>query len=64
MRRRSEPHTFDERRLNEEKARIEAELDAIEPGPQRDLLGLMLRQIETALHIDRWDNGGDSEKYA
>jgi hypothetical protein len=53
MRRRAEPHTFDDR-LSEEKARIEAELEATEPGPQRDFLGLMLSQIETALHIDRW----------
>ena len=34
MRRRSKPHTFDDR-LNEEKARLEARLEAIEPGPQR-----------------------------
>jgi hypothetical protein len=52
MRRRSKPHTFDER-LNEEKARIEARLEAIEPGPQRELLELKVRQIENALHIDR-----------
>jgi hypothetical protein len=51
MRRRSERHTFDER-LKEEKARIEARLEAIEPGPQRDLLELKVRQIENALHID------------
>ena len=47
MRRRSEPPT--DERLNEEKARIEAELEATEPGSQRDLLWLMLRQIEAAL---------------
>ncbi len=52
MRRRSEPHAFDER-LNEEKARIEAKLEATEAGPQRELLELKLRQIETALHFDR-----------
>ena len=60
MRRRSEPHTFDDR-LNEEKARIEAELEATEPGPQRDLLGLMLSQIETAFHIDRWVSSTDQQ---
>ena len=48
MRRRSEPHAFD-KRLNAEKARIEAELEATGTGPQRDLLELKLRQIETAL---------------
>ena len=49
MRRSSEPHTFDER-LNAEKARIEAALEGTDPGPQRDLLELKLRQVETALH--------------
>jgi len=53
MRRSSEPHTFDER-LNAEKARIEAALEGTDPGPQRDLLELKLRQVETALHIDGW----------
>ena len=52
MRRRSERHTFDER-LKEEKARIEARLEAIEPDPQRELLELKVRQIENALHMDR-----------
>jgi hypothetical protein len=52
MRRRSQPHTFDER-LNEEKARIEAELEATEVGPQRKLLEFKLRQIEAALDFDR-----------
>jgi len=47
MRRRSKPHTFDDR-LNEEKARLEARLEAIEPAhnPQRELLELKVRQIE------------------
>ena len=44
MRRRSKPHAFDER-LNEEKARTEAKLDATEAGPERDLLEHKLRQI-------------------
>ena len=35
MRRRSKPHTFDER-LNAEKARIEAALESEGQGPQRD----------------------------
>ena len=53
MRRQFKPHTFDQR-LNEEKARIEAELKPTEPGPQRDLLALKLRQIETAREIEDW----------
>jgi AcrR family transcriptional regulator len=36
----------------QEKARIEARLEAMEPGPQRELLELKVRQIETALHVD------------
>ena len=50
MRRRSPPHTFDQR-LNEQKARVEAELAITEPGPQRDLLELKVHQIETARKI-------------
>jgi len=53
MRRRSEPYTFDEL-LNAEKAWIEAILENIKPGQERDLLNRKLRQIETALHIDGW----------
>ena len=53
MRRQSKPHTFDQR-LNEAKARIEAELKPTAPGPQRDLLALKLRQIETAREIEDW----------
>jgi phage FluMu protein gp41 len=50
MRRRSKPHTFDER-LNAEKARIEAALESAGQSPQRDLLELKLRQIETVREI-------------
>src|SRR6476620_2548860 len=53
MRRQFKPHTFDQR-LNEEKARIEAELEPTEPGPLRDLLTLKLRQVETAREIEDW----------
>jgi hypothetical protein len=53
MRRQFKPHTFDQR-LNEAKARIEAELKPTAPGPQRDLLALKLRQIETAREIEDW----------
>jgi hypothetical protein len=53
MRRRSEPHTFEER-LAEEKVRLEAVFENIEPGPQRDFLERKLRQIETASRINEW----------
>lgn len=53
MRRRVEPHTFDER-LNAEKARLQAALECVNPGQQRDVLQRKLRQLETALQIDSW----------
>jgi hypothetical protein len=52
-RRRSEPHTFDER-LNAEKVQLQAELECANPGQQRDVLERKLRQTETSLHIDSW----------
>ncbi|UVO33590.1 hypothetical protein [Bradyrhizobium arachidis] len=53
MKRRSEPHTFDEN-LSAEKARLEVAFANIKPGPQRELLERKLRQIETASHINEW----------
>ncbi|WFU43062.1 hypothetical protein QA640_11775 [Bradyrhizobium sp. CB82] len=53
MRRRSQPHSFDEK-LSAEKARLEAVFENVEPGPQRDLLERKLRQIETASNINEW----------
>jgi hypothetical protein len=53
MRRRSEPHSFDEN-LQAERARLKAAFENIEPGPQRDLLERKLRQIETAAHLNVW----------
>jgi hypothetical protein len=51
--RRSNPLTFDDK-LNAEKARIEAEMERIDIGPQRDLLEHKLRQIDTAFQVDKW----------
>ena len=53
QRRRSTTHTFDQR-LSAEKARIEAELEKTNPGPQRDELKRKLRQLDTACHINEW----------
>jgi hypothetical protein len=52
MGRRSQSHIDDN--LNAERARIIAELENTQPGPQRDLLERNLRQLETASHIDVW----------
>lgn len=53
MRRRSQSHTLDDN-LNAERARVIADLENTQPGPQRDLLESKLRQLETVSHIDGW----------
>jgi len=53
MMRRSDNLTFVQK-LRAEKARIEADLESTNPGPQRDLLERKLSQLETAFEIDRW----------
>jgi hypothetical protein len=53
QRRRSTPHTFDQR-LSAEKARIEAELEKENPGPRRDQLERKLRQMDVAFRVDSW----------
>ena len=40
--------------LNAERARIIAELENTQPGPQRDFLERRLRQLETVSNIDEW----------
>ena len=53
MKGRSDHLTFVQK-LRAEKARIEAELERTNPGPQRELLERKLSQIVTAFEIDRW----------
>lgn len=53
MTRRSDYLTFVQK-LRAEKARIEADLESTNPGPQRDLLERKLSQVETAFEINRW----------
>jgi hypothetical protein len=50
---RRQPHTFEDN-LNAERARIIAELENTQSGPQHDLLESKLRQLETVSHIDGW----------
>ncbi|KJC60147.1 hypothetical protein UP10_16005 [Bradyrhizobium sp. LTSPM299] len=52
-RRRSAPHTFEDR-IAAEKSRLEAEIANLPPGPQKDVLLKKLRQVETALHMNEW----------
>jgi hypothetical protein len=53
QRRRSIPHTFEEN-LAAEKAKLEAQVAQLKPGPQRDGLLRKIRQLETALHMNEW----------
>jgi hypothetical protein len=53
QRRRSVPHTFEEN-LAAEKAKLEAQIAQLKPGPQRDGLLRKIRQLETALHMNEW----------
>jgi hypothetical protein len=52
-RRRSAPHTFEEN-IAAEKAKLEAQIAKLKPGPQRDGLIRKIRQLETALHMNEW----------
>jgi hypothetical protein len=51
--RRSFPDTFEEN-LAAEKAKLEAQVAQLKPGPQRDRLLRKIRQLETASHINEW----------
>ena len=53
QRRRSVPHTFEER-IAAEKAKLEADVARLKPGPKRDALIKKIRQLETASHMSEW----------
>ena len=53
QRRRSIPHTFEEN-IAAEKAKLEAELAKLKPGPQMDALRQKIRQLDTAAHMSEW----------
>lgn len=53
QRRRSVPHTFEDN-IAAEKAKLEAQLAQLRPGPQMDTLQKKLRQLETASHMSEW----------
>jgi hypothetical protein len=52
-RRSAPPHTFEDR-IAAEKARLEAQVAKLKPGPQQDDLLEKIRQLETASHINDW----------
>jgi hypothetical protein len=53
QRRRSVPHTFEEN-IAAEKAKLEAQIAQLKPGPQRDGLLRKIRQLDTASHMNEW----------
>ena len=53
QRRRSAPHTFEDR-IAAEKAKLEAKVAKLKPGPQMDALREKIRQLETASHMNEW----------
>ncbi|MDA9405611.1 hypothetical protein XH98_38940 [Bradyrhizobium sp. CCBAU 51745] len=50
MRKRSEPHTF-EQRLHEQRLRLENELSRLPDGGQRDALAARIDQLKTAAEM-------------
>jgi hypothetical protein len=52
-RRQSLPHTFEDQ-IAAEKARLEAQVAGLPPGPERDTLRRKIRQLETAARINEW----------
>jgi hypothetical protein len=53
QRRRSVPHTFEEN-IAAEKAKLEAQVAKVKPGPQKDALLRKIRQLDTAAHMSEW----------
>jgi hypothetical protein len=53
QRRRSIPHTFEEN-IAAEKAKLEAHIAKLKPGPRRDGLLKKIHQLETASRINEW----------
>ena len=52
-RRRSAPHTFEEN-IAAEKAKLEAQIATLKPGPQMDALRKKIRQLNTVSHMSDW----------
>ena len=53
MRRRSEPHTF-EQRLEAQRLRLEQELSRLPDGHQRDSVAARLDQLQTAAEMHKF----------
>jgi hypothetical protein len=53
QRRRSVSRAFEEN-IAAEKAKLEAQVAKLKPGPQREVLLRKIRQLDTASHINEW----------
>lgn len=53
QRRRSKPHTF-EQNIAAEKAKLEAQLANLKPGPEIEAIRKKIRQLDSAAHIGDW----------
>jgi hypothetical protein len=53
QRRRSVPHTFEEN-IATEKAKLEAQIAELKPGPEMDALRKKIRQLDTSSHMSEW----------
>ena len=59
MRKRSEPHTF-EQRLTEQRLRLEAEAAALPQGEARDAIAQRIERLQRAADMNAWlSRGGD-----
>jgi hypothetical protein len=46
-------HTFEDN-ITTEKAKLEAELSKLRPGPEMDAVGKKIRQLDIAAHMSDW----------
>ena len=53
QRRRSVPHTFEEN-IAAEKAKLEAQIAQLKPGPEMNAVLKKIRQLEAASHMSKW----------
>jgi len=53
MKRRQSVSRF-EKNIAAEKAKLEAQVAELKPGPERDALLKKMSQLETALHVNEW----------
>ena len=53
QRRRSVSHSFEEN-IAAEKAKLEAQIAKLKPGPEMDALSKKIRQLDTAARMNEW----------